>query len=60
MYCLDIMFPELDNENVHFARMESFEIYWAIVSLRGHNCVHFAHRPQCTVTLNSKFAILKT
>ena len=28
--------------------------------LRGHNWQHFAHRPQCTVTLNSKFAIFKT
>ena len=28
--------------------------------LRGHNWVHFVHRPQCTVTLNSNFAILKT
>ena len=28
--------------------------------LRGHNSVYFAHRLQCTVTLNSNFAILKT
>ena len=28
--------------------------------LRGHNWVHFAHRPWCSVTLNSNFAILKT
>ena len=29
--------------------------------LCGHNCVHFAHcRLMCTVTLNSKLAILKT
>ena len=26
----------------------------------GHNWVHCSHRPQCTVTLNSNFAILKT
>ena len=25
---------------------------------RGHNWVHFAYRPQCTVTLNSNFAFL--
>ena len=28
--------------------------------LRDHNWIHFAHRPQYTVTLNSKFAIFKT
>ena len=28
--------------------------------LRGHNWVHFAHRLQCTLTMNSNFAILKT
>ena len=28
--------------------------------LRGHNWQHFAHRPQCIVTLNSNFAIFKT
>ena len=26
-------------------------------NLRGHNWVFFSHRPQCTVTLNSNFAI---
>ena len=31
-------------------------IYWLF---KGHNWVHFAHRSQCTVTLNSNFAILK-
>ena len=30
------------------------------VDLKGHNWVQFAHRPKCTVTLNSNFAILKT
>ena len=29
-------------------------------SLRGHSWVHFAHRLQCTITLNSNFAIWKT
>ena len=28
--------------------------------LRGHNWVHFAHRLQCTATLNLNVAILKT
>ena len=31
-----------------------------ICFLRDHNWQHFAHRPQCTVTLNSNFAIFKT
>ena len=30
------------------------------ITLRGHNWVHFVHRPQCTVTLNSDFSILIT
>ena len=30
------------------------------LDLRGYNWVHLTHRPQCTVTLNSNFAILKT
>ena len=30
------------------------------IDLRGHNRMYFAHWPQCTVTLNSNFAILKT
>ena len=29
------------------------------VFLIGHNWVQFAHRLQCTVTLNSNFSILK-
>ena len=43
-----------------------FQFYTMIVTqarnvlcLRGHNWVHFAHRLQCTVTLNSNFNILK-
>ena len=31
-----------------------------IYDLRGHNWMLFAHRPYCTVTLNSNFAILQT
>ena len=33
---------------------------WFQTSLRGHNCVHFTYRLQCTVTINSNFAFLKT
>ena len=35
---------------------------WYFVNncLRGLNWIHFAHRPQCTVILNSNFAIFKT
>ena len=37
------------------------ELYTGVfaVCLRGHNWLHFAHRLECTVTLNSNFAILK-
>ena len=40
-----------------------FSVCWIIllfeVCLRGHNWVHFSHRPQCTVTMNWNFTILK-
>ena len=36
-----------------------FGAKYAIESFRGCNCVHFIYIPQCTVTLNSNFAIFK-
>ena len=36
------------------------QIQYEFFCLRGHNWVHFAYRPQCTVTFKSNFTILKS
>ena len=42
------------------SRILSYVARPSLWRLRGHDWVHFAHRLQCTVTLNSNFTILKT
>ena len=51
-----------DNDDNQLIMQDVFKISqdWLFKFLRGHNWVHFAYSPQCTITLNLNFAILKT
>ena len=65
LQCIDMAnqcdgFPNCVDRSDEMACGEYLNRNYNLHILRGHNWVHFAHRPWCTVTLNSKFAILKT
>ena len=40
--------------------IDKIDTEFRVDHLRGHNWVFSPHGPQCTVSLNSNFAILKT
>ena len=46
-----------NNSSVDF---QTFVFFTYLKGWPGHNLVHFAHRLQCTVTLNLNFTFLKT
>ena len=48
-----------DQNGTYQCVLEEYTAVLQIIVLRGHNRVHFAHRLQCTVTLNSNVTILK-
>ena len=56
--CILLYTPQLQFKS--YGALYFSHFYGLTPTLRGHNWQHFAHRPQCTVTLNSNFAIFKT
>ena len=71
-YCFSLAFLFGNKEDFSFSSFYVFLSFYffsvqafclvnkGVFLLRGHNWVHFTHRLQCSVTLNSNFAILET